>query len=330
MNRSSVFGVAVMTLVSVVLWASTSAFAQTYPTKPITIVVSLAAGTGMDTIVRAFGEGMSQRLGRPVVVENKPGAAQNIASAYVAAAAPDGYTLLVASAAPMAVNPTTFKQLAYDPQRDFVPLALYARTGFLLVTNPALQLRTIEDLIAYAKKQPTPLSFGAAGVGGLQNLTMELFRQKFDLKLTNVPYRNSPQSLADVAAGHINLAIAETGASLPLIRSGKLHALAVTSAQRIGPLPDVPAVAETRGASDFEAVSWHVLVAPARTPKDVVAKLHEIAKAVTTTPEMKTRIANLGLTPVDVADVEAMQRYMLAERNKWAEIARRMGLEGSQ
>jgi tripartite-type tricarboxylate transporter receptor subunit TctC len=304
--------------------------AQSYPSRPVTIVVSLAAGTGMDTIVRLYGERLSARLGRPVLVENRPGATQNLASGFVAAATPDGHTLLVASAASMAVNPAVFKQLTHDPQRDFVPIAIYAKTHFILIANPSLPVRSLTDLANYAKTQPKPLSFGAAGIGGIQNLTMELIKQRFQFSMTNVPYRSSPQSITDVAAGHVSLAIAETGVSVPLIKEGKLRALAVTSLQRMTVLPEVPTVAESPGASGFEAVSWHALLAPRRTSRTIVDQLHQEMKNIMAAGEVRERVMQLGLIPNDFPTVEGMERYMISEREKWGASVQQAGLERSQ
>jgi tripartite-type tricarboxylate transporter receptor subunit TctC len=303
---------------------------QTFPSRPVTIVVSLAAGSGMDTVVRLYGERLSAKLGRPILVENRTGASQNLASGHVAAAQPDGHTLLVASAAPIAVNPAVFKKLAYDPQRDFVPIALYAKTGFVLIATPSLPVKTITDLAKHANAQSNPLSFGAAGIGGLQNLTMELIRQRFKFAMTNVPYKSGPQSIADVAAGHVNLAISETGASVPLIQSGKVRALAVTTLQRIPVLPDVPAVAESPGASEFEAVSWHVLLAPRKTPRAIVERLHQDMKDIMGAADVRERVVQLGLIPEQFPTVDGMERYMLAEREKWSVSVKEAGLERSQ
>jgi tripartite-type tricarboxylate transporter receptor subunit TctC len=319
-------------LVLALIWAGYPAVAQAqnYPTRPVTIVVSLAAGTGMDTVTRLYGERLAAKLGRPVLIENRPGATQNLATSFVAGAQPDGHTLLVASAAPMAVNPSVFKQLKYDPQKDFVPIALYAKTGFILIANPSLPVKSIAELAKHANAAGNPLSFGAAGIGGLQNLTMELIKQRFKFTMTNVPYKNSPQSIADVAAGHVHLAIAETGVSVPLIKDGKLRALAVTSAQRMQVLPDVPAVAETAGAGDFEAVSWHVLLAPRLTPSAIVERLHQQMKDIMSAADVRQRVLQLGLDPADFPTIEGMQRYMIAEREKWTASVRQAGLERTQ
>ena len=226
--------------------------ADNYPTKPITIIVSLAAGTGMDTLVRVYGEKLSQALGQPVIIENKPGGAGVVAGETITKGAPDGYTLAVATSAVMSIRPTLFKVRPFDPLTDFVPISNYVKSPFVLVVNPSLPVKTAREFIAYAKERPGKLSYSSSGIGGAPHLTMELLKQKFGFDIAHVPYRNSPQSIADVAAGHVHAAIAEAGASLPLIKDGKLRALAVTSATRFPSIPDVPPLAEAVGMPGLE------------------------------------------------------------------------------
>ena len=304
--------------------------AQTFPSKSVTIVVALGAGTGMDALARLYGERLSTQLGKPVVVENRPGGTQNIAAGYVAAAQPDGHTLLVASSAAMAVNPTTYKKLPFDPQRDFVPIAIYVKSAFILLASPSLPVRSVADLVTYSKSNSAALGYGSVGVGGVQQLTMEMIQQRFDIKLTNVPYRNTQQLMTDLTAGHVTVAIGETGASLSLIKAGNLRALAVTAAQRLPSLPNVPAVSESPGSADFEAVSWHVLAVPAKTPRVIVSRLHQEMKEIMASPEVRGRVANLGLIANEFPTIEGMERYMAAEREKWGAMVRNAGLERSQ
>ena len=195
--------------------------AQAYPTKPVTIIVPLAAGTGMDTVARLYGEKLSQVLGRPVVVENKPGAALAIGAVAIATAAPDGHTIGVLTSGPMAIGPALYKKIAYDPQKDFVPIALYVKSPLVLVVDPALLIKSVPELIQYAKASAQPLTYSTPGAGAFQHLSTEFMAQRFGLKVTHVPYKSTPQSVQDIAAGHVNFGFAEAGASLPLIRAGK-------------------------------------------------------------------------------------------------------------
>jgi tripartite-type tricarboxylate transporter receptor subunit TctC len=235
---------AMLVLAALAIGSYSRVQAQDYPARPITIVVPLAAGTGMDVIARLYAEKLSQSLGKPVVIENKPGASTMLGTAAVASAAPDGYTLLVATSAALSINPTLFKQIAYDPEKDLVPVSLYLKSPFILIVDPTLPVNSVPELIEYAKKSPAPLNYSSPGAGGLPYLSVELMNSRFGLKMTHVPYRNSPQAVTDVAAGHVSLSIAEAGASLALIREGKVRALAVTSTQRLPAHPSVPPMAE--------------------------------------------------------------------------------------
>ena len=219
--------------------ATAQAETQSYPSKPVTLIVPLSAGTGMDTLARLYAEPLGQALGKPVVIENKPGAGLMLGAAAVASAAPDGHTIGISTATPMAANQVLYKKMPYDAAKDFAPIYFYVKSPFVLVVDPKLPINSVSELIKYAKESATPMTYSTAGVGSSQHLGMEFMAQQFGLKLTHVPYRNSPQAIADIAAGHVNMGFAEAGASLPLIRDGKLRALAVSSSTRLPTLPDV-------------------------------------------------------------------------------------------
>ena len=304
--------------------------AQEYPTRPVTIVLPLAAGSGMDSIARLYAEPLAQTLGKPVVIDNRPGAALMLAATAVATAPPDGYTLLVSTAAPMAINPVLYKQVSYNAEKDFEPISLYVKSPFVLVVDPALPVKTVPELIKYVKESGKPLTYSSPGAGVAQHLSMEFMKQRFGLEITHVPYRNTPQSISDIAAGHVNMGFAEAGASVPLIKDGKLRALAVSSSTRLGVLPDVPPFSEAAGAPDFEAVSWHALFAPANTPKTIVDRLHQDLKKIMTAPEMQKKIADLGLIPMDPPSLPETRVYLASERTKWGALVRKLGLEGTQ
>jgi tripartite-type tricarboxylate transporter receptor subunit TctC len=308
----------------------TSAQAQSYPTQTVTIVVPLAAGSGMDTIVRLYAEPLSQVLGKPVVVDNRPGAALMLAAGAVKSAAPDGHTLLISTSAVMAINPVLYKQIAYNPETDFAPVSYYVKSPFILVVNPQLPVKSVAELIDYMKKSEKPLTYSSPGAGVVQHLSMEFMKQRFGLQATHVPYRNTPQSIADIAAGHVNMGFAEAGASLPLIRDGKLRALAVSASSRLPILPDVPPFSEAANAPDYEAVSWHMLFAPAATPKEVVARLHDEMKKIMANADLRKKIADIGLLPIDTPSIAETQTYLKSEREKWGSLVRKLGLEGTQ
>lgn len=329
MSRSSMRRCAIALLLGLAAPAA-PANADNYPTRPITILVSLAAGTGMDTLVRLYAEKLAQNLGQPVVIDNRPGGAGVVAGETIVKGTPDGYTLAVATSAVMAIRPTLFKQRPFNPQTDFVPISNYVKSPFVFIVNPSLPVNTVPEFIKYAKERPGQISYSSSGIGGAPHLTAELLKQKFGFDMAHVPYRNSPQSIADVAAGHVAMAFAEAGASLPLIRDGKLRALAVTSSTRLPTVPDLPPFGEAVGAPDFETVSWHVLLAPAGTPPDVVARLHGEMKRIMEAPDMRKKVADVGLIPQDIVPVERQMAYIKAEGEKWGTLVRQLGLQGSQ
>jgi tripartite-type tricarboxylate transporter receptor subunit TctC len=307
------------------------AAAQSYPTRTVTIVVPLAAGTGMDSLVRLYADKLSQILGRPVVVENKPGAATMLGVAQTASAAPDGHTLGVATSSAMAINPVLYKKISYDPVKDLVPVSFYVKSPFILLVNPQLPVHSVMDLIKLAKeRQTTPLNYSSPGAGVLQHLSIEYLKKRFNVNMTHVPYKNTGQSITDIAAGHVDLGFAEAGASLPLIRDGKVRAIAVSSTTPLPTVPDVPPFSVAANAPDFEAVSWHMLFAPSATPNDIVERLHREMTRIMSDKEMQTRAANIGLLPLDPPSIEETQRYLASEREKWGSLVRQLGLAGSQ
>jgi tripartite-type tricarboxylate transporter receptor subunit TctC len=310
--------------------AQTAPARADYPERPVTIVVSLAAGSGMDVLVRLYADKLSQALGKPVIVENRPGASLMLAANTVANSAPDGHTLLVSTSSAMAINLTLFKQVTYDPERDFVPISLYVKSPFILVVNPDLPVKSVPDLIAYVKQNQGKLSYSSPGAGVAQHLSMEYMKNQFGLEITHVPYRATPQSIQDIAAGHVAMGWAEAGASIPLIREGKLRALAVSSATRLPLLPDVPPFAEAAPAPGFEAVSWHMLLAPAKTPRDIVDRLHAEMKRALADPELKQKIETIGLIPFDTPAIEDLRVYRRAEQEKWGALVKKLGLEATQ
>lgn len=304
--------------------------AQSYPSRNVTVVVSIGAGTGMDVLARIYSDKLQQILGKPVVVENKPGASTMLAAREVASAAPDGHTLVVLTSSAMAINPTLYKQINYDPNRDFIPISLYVKSPFILVANPALPFKTVAEFIKYAKEAPTPINYASVGAGGLQHLSMEFAKQRFGFNGTHVPYRQTGQQVSDIAAGHVAVGFVEAGASIPLIKEGKLRALAVSASSPLPLLPDVPPISTASGAPDFETVSWHVLLAPAKTPQPIVDRLHAEMKKIFADPDIVTKAANIGLIPIETPSVEGISAYMKSEQMKWGSLVKKLGLEGSQ
>jgi tripartite-type tricarboxylate transporter receptor subunit TctC len=316
-------------LVFLALVSGAPALAQSYPTRPITIVIPIAAGTGMDLLARMYGEQLSQRLGKPVIVENRPGAGLTLAPSTVADAPADGYTLMVAVTGTFATYPVLYKKLNYAP-KDFTPIAMYVKSPFVLVVNPDLPVRSALEFINLAKTKVTPLTYSTPGAGTMQHLAVEAMRRIFHFDLTQVPYRNTQQSVTDIVAGHVNSGVAEAGASIPLIKQDKLRALAVTSTTRFATLPDVPPFAEAANAPGFETVSWHALVAPAGTPREIVERLHAEMKQIMASPEITAQIMKLGLIPFQTPSIPEMQAYIKSDQEKWGAIVRDLGLAGTQ
>jgi len=309
---------------------SSPAIAQDYPSRTITIVVPLAAGTGMDIIVRLYGEQLSRSLGKPVIVENKPGPGFIVATQSVLAAPADGHTLLIGAPGNLAYNHILYKKLPYDPEKDLVPISHYLTSPFLLVVNPAVTpVHSVPEFIKHAKDRSTPLSYSTPAGVGIPHFAVEVFKRHFDLQLTHVPYRNSPQSILDIASGHIDFAFAEAGASQALIRDGKLRALAVSSRQRLPAHPSIPPFAEVSGVTDYEVVAWHMLAARAGTPEPILQRLNAEMKRIMSAPEMQQRIANMGLIPLDPAPLAETERYIKSETVKWRTLLTAIGLVGT-
>lgn len=312
------------------LVTSATVHAQGYPSRPVTVILPLAAGTGLDVVARTYAEKLSQSLGRPVVVENKPGGSQVVAINALLGAPADGHTLVVLTSGAIAINPTAFKKLTYDWQKDFVPISLYLKSPFILVVNPSLPVQTVKELVEYARANKGKLSYSSAGTSSAPHLAGEMLNMRFGLDITNVPYKNSPQSIADVASGTVQMAFAEAGASQSLIRDGRIRALAVSSLTRLATLPNIVPIAEATGMADFEAVSWHALLARAGTPREIVARLHDEMKRIMKEADVQQRLNNIGLIPVDSPSIEGIQQYFQSEAEKWGGLVNKLGLAGSQ
>ena len=304
--------------------------AQDYPSKNLTIVVSIGAGTGMDVLARLYAEKLQTALGRSVVVENKPGAATMLAATQVANAPADGYTLVVLTSSALAINQWLYKQINYNPEADFTPISLYVKSPLILVVNPSIPAKDVKEFIAHAKQAKPPMDYVSVGAGGFQHISMEFAKQRFGFAANHVPYRNTGQSITDLIAGHVATGFVEAGASIPSIKEGRLRALAVSSSTRLPLLPEVPPFAEAAGAPDFEAVSWHVLMVPSKTPKTIVDRLHAEMQKIMGDPEMKKRAADIGLIPFDSPSVAGVNDYIKSERVKWGALVDKIGLKGTQ
>ena len=295
-----------------------------YPSHPVRIVVPFPAGGTTDILAREVAQRLTQTTGQAFVVDNRPGAGGNIGAEMVAKAPPDGYTMLMGTVGTHAINPSLYAKMPYDHVKDFVPVILVAGVPNVLEINPELPVNSVQELIAYAKANPGKLNFASSGSGTSIHLSGELFKSMTGVQMTHVPYKGSSPALADLAGGQVQLMFDNLPSSLALIKAGKLKPLAVTSLTRSSALPNVPTVAES-GLPGFEASSWFGLLAPAGTPKDVVAKINgEVAKWLAT-PEAKEKLAAQGaivasgLTPDDFA------RHIATETTKWQKVVKDSG-----
>ena len=305
------------------LWlAATGAGAQTYPARPITIVVPASPGGVTDMLGRILAKRLTEKWGHQAIVENKPGANNQIAAEYVMKAAPDGYTLFVGPETTFVVNPSIYPKLNYDPIRDFTPITGLITINHALVVNPSLPVNSVKELIALAKAKPGELNYGTFGIGSSGHLNMELFQSEAGIKLTPVHYKGATPALTDVMAGHIQLMFISVGSAVPQWKAGKVRMLAVGARKRLDALPDVPTVAESGGLPGFEAVSWFGLYGPAGMPADVVGKINTEVRSLFADPEVrKTFLAPQFFEPLVDTPAE-LAGYLDAEAKKWGKLIR--------
>jgi tripartite-type tricarboxylate transporter receptor subunit TctC len=306
-----------------------TAHAQDYPTRQITLIAPWPAGGAVDALCRAVAVPLSERLGKSVVVENRPGAGSVIGTAAGAKAAPDGYTLVMPGSGSLAISATMYKKLPYDSVKDFIPIVLVAKLPFVLVVTPSLPVHSVAELIAYAKENPGKLSYGSGGPGSPHHLQAELLKSMTGIAMTHVPYKGSAPALTDVIAGHIPLMFSDTVPSLPQIKEGKVRALGVSTAVRVPAAPDIPPVAEA-GVPGFDAAGWGVISVPAGTPREIVAKLKTALDAVMALPEIQQQIIMLGMIPGGASTPEALQGFIDSEIARWGKVVTQAGLAGTE
>jgi len=300
------------------------AFAQVYPTRPITDIVASTPGGGTDIISRIVGEQLAKQLGQPFVVENIPGAGSLSGTVAAAKAAPDGYTLTTGLIASMAVNPSLFAHLPYDPIRDFEPIAMLAKFPFAVVVSKNFPARSIQELIALAKAKPGEINFASAGAGTGQHLSMEQFELITGIKLTHVPYRGAQPAYADVISGQVPVFFDNLASALGQIQGGNVRALAVTGTQRSPLLPDVPTVGES-GVPDYQYYVWFGFWAPKKTPQPIIEKLHDEVEKALATPIVQQRIAAAAGEPFNMPLAE-ITPFVQSEIAKWADVVKRAGV----
>ncbi|MEW6454033.1 MAG: tripartite tricarboxylate transporter substrate binding protein [Pseudomonadota bacterium] len=303
--------------------------AQDFPNRPLTMVVPFTPAGATDVLARLLSAKLEERLGKPVVVENRPGAGTNIGSNFVAKSPPDGYTMLMATSSPMAINVTLYKAMPFDPAADFVPLALVAQSPFVMVVNPSVPAKTVQEFIALAKSQPGKMSFGSGGPGSPHHLFGELFKSMTGTQMTHVPYRGSVPALNDVIAGHIEFMFVDFASAAVQIQGGKVRPLGVSTKARIPAFPDIPPVAES-GVPGYDVAAWFMVVAPSKTPQPVVEKLHAELKAILAQPDVREQILKISLLPMETPPVAAMQEFVKSEIVRWGKVVEAAGVARSE
>src|ERR1039458_4783167 len=310
-----------LAMVSAAMLYASSALAQdaaaNYPNRPIRIIVCVPAGGGVDTVTRIVANGLQKRLGQPVVVENRAGAAGNIGADVVFHSDPDGYTLLAAQAAPLTINPLLYKQMNFDPTR-FEPVAIMTVIPNVLLVRPDFPAKTAQEFIAYAKANPGKINYASQGIGTTSHLTAALFETVTGTKLVHVPYKGTAPALTDIIASHVDFIFMELASAIKLHQGGKARILAVATSARIANLPDIPTLDEA-GVKGFESGTWNAIAAPPKTPAPIVAKLNKAINDVLKSPDVQDKFAKITLHAADGTPVEA-KAFIKKETQVWGEV----------
>ena len=308
------------------LLAATVCHAQSWPQKPVRVIVPFAPGGASDLMPRLVGEKLASMWGQPVLIENRPGAAGNIGMEAGARSAPDGYTLVAAPNGNLVVNPHMYSRLAYDVFKDLAPVTRIAAVQNVLVVHPDVPAKTVKELVTLAREKPGTLNFASPGNGSQAHVAVELLKLELGLDLVHVPYQGVGPAMKDLLGGRINLMVAQVPAALPHIKAGKLRALGVAASAPLAALPEVPTLASAAGLPGFEAVSWYALMAPAGTPRAVIAKIHgDVAKALQL-PDVRERLAGMGAEPSGESPAELAARIK-AEYDRWGAVVRKANIK---
>lgn len=304
--------------------ALSSVHAQTYPAKPVRLVVGFPPGGSNDIVARLITPKLTQLLGVQVIVENRPGANATIGTDYVAKSAPDGYTLTLGSASPLAISPFTYPNIPYDTLRDFAGITTVASTPEMLAIHPSLPARTLPELLKLAKAQPGKLNFASSGNGGLPHLAIELFKNLGKVNVVHVPFKGAGPALTDLLGGHVHAMIVDLPVLYPHVKSGKLRGIAVTAERRAALLPDLPTSGE-QGLPGLIAVNWFAIMAPAKTPRPIVDKLFTAIVQTATAPDMKTQFQAQGVEAYVQSSPDAFMSFLREDLSRWAKVAKESG-----
>lgn len=298
--------------------------AQTYPVKQVRLVVPYAAGSGGDIIGRVFAAKFGQNWSQQVLIDNRPGVGGAIGSELVAKSAPDGHTLVLGASSSHAINVSLYSKLSYDPVKDFAPIALLVRAPNVLVAHPSVPVRNVKDLIALARSRPGQLTFGSSGNGTSNHLSGELLKHMAGIDIVHVPYKGSPQSLTELMGGQLSTVFAPMLTAMPHFKSGRIKALAVTTVQRTAVAPDLPTIAES-GVPGYDAHAWFGILAPAGTPREIVARLNKESLAILNQPDVRESLRQQGADPAESNTPEQFASYIQSEISKWGKIIRASG-----
>ncbi len=296
--------------------------AEWQPNRPVRMLVGFAPGGGTDTTARAMGTKLAERLGQQIIIDNRPGAAGNIATELTAKANPDGHTILMGTIAALSINPSLYKKLSFNPLTDVLPVTRAVDSTNVLVVHPTVTAKNVKELVALAKAKP--LNGGSSGVGGAGHLALELFNLQAGTKIVHVPYKGGGPAMVDLISGNIQLIFATAASAVPHINSGKIRALAVTTAKRSGLVPELPTVAEA-GLKGFEANNWYGVLVPAKTPRNVIDRLNKEVVAVLNLPDVKEFLFKQGLD-VSTSTPEAFGAYIKSEKAQWEKVIKAAGL----
>ncbi len=297
--------------------------AQDYPIRTVTIIVPFPVGGSINSLARVVAPKLGQRLGKPFVIENRPGDGTVSAATALVNSTPDGHTLMQATSTTLAINVPIYKNLPYDPAKDIVSVALICSMPFALVVNSSLPVHSVADLIKLAKERP--LSYGSAGPGTFHHLNAELFSTAVGIKMTHLPYKGSAPALNALVPGRVQVMFTDLAPSLRLIRGGKLRALGITTAERAALAPEIPPLAEV-GVPGYDAASWAMLIAPAKTPKPILTRLNAEVNAIVNTAEVKQQLVNLGLNPIGRGSLDELQAFVKTEVARWSKVVEEAGI----
>ena len=321
-DPEAVFPVGWVIALCLLLSVPAVARAQAWPVKPVRMIVAQAPGGASDLLIRFLGQRLSDRLGQQLVVDNRPGAGGNIGAEVAARAAPDGYSLFMVSA-PHAIAPGLYRNLAYDLTRDFAPVTLLGSEPLAMVVHPSLPARSVRELVTFLKARPGQVSYGSTGNGAVNHLATALFEMRTGVRMIHVPYKGSAYAIPDVIQGVVPVLVANVSPLQPHVRSGRLRMLAVTSGRRVRTLPEVPTIAES-GHPGYEAVNWFGVVAPARTPEEIVLRLNSVIGQTVALPEVQQFYENRGADP-RTSTPEEMRIFLRSEMAKWAAVVKSSG-----